>query len=987
MADGTLIFDTKLDDSGLQSKLGTLTSSVGKGLAVLGTAVLGAGTAAVKMGIDFESAFAGVKKTVDTSDANFEKLRESILTMSTEMPQSAEEIAGVMEAAGQLGIQLGRENETILGFTQTMLQLGDATNLTSEQAATSLARFANITQMPQENFDRLGSTIVELGNNMATTEAEIVEMGMRLAGTATQVGISEAEIMALAGTMSSLGINAEAGGSAMSRSIQKINTAVKSGSEELKGFAQVSGMTVDEFVKTWEEKPTQAIISFAKGLDEINKSGGDVTSTLKELGIVSVQEIDTWNRLAGSGDLLADAIEMANKAWEENTALQTEAAARYATTESALLMLKNSFIALGIAMADDLVPMINNASKAIRDEVLKIRDAYKEGGIEAFSKQLGKSLADGLTQIAQMLPQFLEIGLSVVQNLIEGLTSNTPQIVEAGISLISALIEGLGNFAVSFLDLGLRLITELINGINNGGGELLNSMTTVFENLKNVLIERLPELLEAGAELVRNIGQGILDNAPTLIEQAGTLITSFINGFSERLPELLEIGIQILTSIIQGIAENLPLIVEQIGLIMQAILQAVLNNLPVIINAGIQLIASLVEGILQGVPKMIEAANEAARNLQQAIEQYDWLALGAKIIEFIVNGLKSAIQLVVGIAAEIISALANGLISKKDEVVQKAEEIVNSALEKIKSKVSEFLNSGKELIDNVKQGFDSAKESVINAANTIITESKNKIESFKSIFQNSGKSLIDAVKQGFDSAKSAVINSANTIINEAKNKIESYKSQLQSVGTNLINSLKSGFDAAKGNVVSTAQSIINSAKSAMQGLASSFTSVGSAIVQGVASGIMNGIGSVVSAAQNMAQRALSAAKGALGIRSPSRVFRDQIGLETVRGFALGIDSNSSLVADSMASLTDDLIEKSKGAINFINDGFNIKGNVAANAINSNAGLVESINALDLNGGEITVNLYGVDYSDKSMATEYGKQLGNELQREMRRRGL
>lgn len=988
MSDGRLIFDTKLDDSGITSglkglsgKIGGIAGGIAKGIAVATTAVVGLATGAVKSGIEFESAFAGVRKTVDTSEENFEKLRQSILGMSTQMPQSATEIAGVMEAAGQLGIQLGKDNQTIIGFTDTMLKLGDATNLTSEQAATSLARFANVTQMPQENFDRLGSTIVELGNNMATTEAEIVEMGMRLAGTGTQVGLTEANIMALAGTMSSLGINAEAGGSAMSRSMQKINTAVLSSTEELKGFASVAGMTAEEFSETWRTSPIEAIDAFAKGLNKVKEEGGDVTQTLKDLGITSVQEIDTWNRLANSGDLLAEAVEMANRAWEENIALTMEAEAKWATTESALLMLKNSFLALGIALFDVVKPQINEAILAIRDEIVGLKEAFEEGGFEQLSERLGQSLADGLTQISTMLPQFVQIGIDVIQNLIQGISDNAPQLVEAGMSLITTLIEGIGTIAVSFLDLGLQLVTELINGINDGGSELLSVMGDIFEQLKNVLIERLPELLEAGAELVKNIGQGILDNAPTLIEQAGTLITNFINGFSERLPELLQLGIEILGAIGQGILENLPLIFEQVGQIMQAFLQAVLENLPSILQAGAQLIVMLIQGIVEGIPKIIEAGNEAAKGLQQSIEEYDWASLGKSVIEFIVTAIKGAISGLITLGGELVSAIAEGISGKKDEAVKKAEEVAKDAKEKISSKKEDFKVAGQELIDKIKNGFDNKKESVINAANTIITEAKNKIESFKSIFQNAGKSLIDSVKQGFDNAKSAVINSANTIINEAKNKIESYRSQLQSVGTNLINSLKSGFDEAKGNVVSTAQDIVNSAKSAMQELASNFTSVGSAIVQGVASGITHGIGSVISAAQDMAQRALSAAKRALGISSPSKVFRDQIGLETVRGFALGIDSNTGLVTDSMSALSKELINKAKNTIDEVNNGFNIKGTIAANGITSSG----QDNTNDSN--EMTINLYGVDYNDRSAARGYGKELGNEVKRELRRRGL
>ena len=118
-----------------------------------------------------------------TRREEFAALSKGIRQMAKEIPASASEIAEVAAAAGQLGIA----TENILDFTRTTIDLGESTNLSAEQAATSPARLANITRMSQRNFDRLGSVIVALGNSLATMEAEITEMALRLAG-ARQTG-------------------------------------------------------------------------------------------------------------------------------------------------------------------------------------------------------------------------------------------------------------------------------------------------------------------------------------------------------------------------------------------------------------------------------------------------------------------------------------------------------------------------------------------------------------------------------------------------------------------------------------------------------------------------------------------------------------------------------------------------------------------------------------------------------------------------------
>ena len=314
--------------------------------------IVGVGAAAIKTSIDFESAFAGVIKTVDATEEELAQLRQGILDMSNELPASANEIAKVAEAAGQLGIQ----TENILSFTRTMIDLGESTNLSAEQAATALARFANIVQMPQDEFDKLGSVIVDLGNNLATTEAEIVEMGLRLAGVGEQVGMSEAEIMAIAGALSSVGVSAEAGGSAFSRLLSDMQLAVEEGGERLNQFADVAGMTAEEFQQAFKEDAANALLDFIEGLNNTESAIG----TLQEMDITEIRLRDALLRAAGASDVFRESLEIGTKAWEENSALSEEASKRYETTASQFGMVKNQIAEIGIKLGETLLPIIKD---------------------------------------------------------------------------------------------------------------------------------------------------------------------------------------------------------------------------------------------------------------------------------------------------------------------------------------------------------------------------------------------------------------------------------------------------------------------------------------------------------------------------------------------------------------------------------------------------------------------------------------------------
>lgn len=335
--------------------IGSHMANVGRSMSMYITAPLTlAAGASIKFAVDFESAFAGVRKTVDATEAEFSAFKQEIRDMAKTIPATTEEIARVAEAAGQLGIQ----KDALMGFTRTMVDLGVATNMTSDEAATALARLANITQMSQKDFDRLGATVVALGNNLATTESEIVEMALRLAGAGHQVGMTEAQILSFAGALSSLGINAEAGGSAFSRAFINIANAVDEGGEKLQLFAKVAGMTTDEFVNRFKKDAADAVIAFVEGLGRMRDSGENVFATLEKLGLSEILLRDALLRAAGAGDLLRESIELGSQAWEENNALTKEASERYKTAESQFKILWNRIKDVGITLGEALVPAL-----------------------------------------------------------------------------------------------------------------------------------------------------------------------------------------------------------------------------------------------------------------------------------------------------------------------------------------------------------------------------------------------------------------------------------------------------------------------------------------------------------------------------------------------------------------------------------------------------------------------------------------------------
>jgi TP901 family phage tail tape measure protein len=336
---------------------------VGRASLTAGTLALAGAALAAKAAVDWETAWTGVTKTVDGTPEQLDAIQEGLRGMARELPIAHKELAAVAEAAGQLGVEQG----SILEFTRTMVDLGQTTNLSAEEAATAIAQMMNVMQSAPEDVDRLGAALVQLGNNGASTERDIIMMASRISGAGKTVGLTEAEVLGLANALSSVGIEVEAGGSAISKIMIDIAKSVSAGGKDLDEFAKVAGVSSEDFARSFKGAPADAIATFVEGLGRIDKEGGDVFATLETLGQTDIRTTRALLNMANSGDVLRNSLELGNEAWDENTALVEEANKRYDTTASKIQVATNGIVDAAIAMGQVFLPAINAASDGISD--------------------------------------------------------------------------------------------------------------------------------------------------------------------------------------------------------------------------------------------------------------------------------------------------------------------------------------------------------------------------------------------------------------------------------------------------------------------------------------------------------------------------------------------------------------------------------------------------------------------------------------------
>lgn len=366
-------------------EVGESIDTITKPIQYAATAALGLGSASAIAAVQFEDNFANVKKTVDGTPEQLEDIRQKIIQMSTTgvnghsaIPQTTAELNELAAAGGQLGIT----TDNIVDFTEVMAQMGSATNLVGEEGAATLARFQNVMGVGQNEIRNIGSAIVDLGNHSATTESEIASMALRMGKYGSSVRMSAADVLGYSAALSSLGIEAQMGGSAIGRTWLSIETAVASGGEGLKKFAKYSGKSAKEFKEQWNTDSSGAFNGLLKGL----QSAENLTLALDDLGINNTQDIQAMMALVNGYDLVTESVNRSNTAYKANTALQEEFDRKAETTASKLSVAKNNVVEIARSFGDLMLPTIVDVSNGVSQYTQKIAsmdDAQKKNIITA----------------------------------------------------------------------------------------------------------------------------------------------------------------------------------------------------------------------------------------------------------------------------------------------------------------------------------------------------------------------------------------------------------------------------------------------------------------------------------------------------------------------------------------------------------------------------------------------------------------------------
>lgn len=755
--------------------------TVTKPLQYAATALAAGGVASAKFAIDFENNFANVKKTVDGTPEQLAKIKQGIIDLSTTgidgrgaIPQTTTELNELAAAGGQLGIS----QENIIDFTEVMAQMGSATNLVGEEGAATLARFQNVMGVGQNEIRNIGSAIVDLGNNSATTESEIAEMALRMGKYGSSVRMSAADVLGYSAALSSLGIEAQMGGSAIGRTWLSIETAVASGGEGLTKFAKYSGKSAEEFKEQWNTDSSGAFNGLLKGL----QSAENLTVALDDLGINNTQDIQAMMALVNGYDLVTESVNRSNTAYQENTALQEEFNAKNETTASKLANTKNNIIEAARSIGETMLPSIQDASTTVAD--------FAKGLSQMDDEQKRVVVNTGATVIA----------IGAISKVSAGAIKGVGGIVEAVGNIKKAFSAGgaLAKFAPTLASIGSVAgpAALAVAGIATAaiGGKVAydkwyQSQYRWSEGLSEGN-EKVKESLEKYKSL--NEVQGQIKSLKMVIESPESSQEQVDNAKS-KLEEIKEMLSQEYNLVINSDNSNLDDAVEQVTKLTKNELQSNINNQR----------AELSE-LVNNNANYIQTRREAQENYNQELElQTKYSEAKSKVSDITAKIADNEITAAEGyekakeiykntIGSDYENAITDKSAKNAESVLASitgSYKVATGILEDYKKQLDDLDGSHQELHDTAEElsnmELELLKMSVANKDNESVEKSLSDMKEFISagkLDMNSYAQAAALAMNGVDNLESAWEKAANGDGTELNNIINDYVHSMQKFG-------------------------------------------------------------------------------------------------------------------------------------------------------------------------------------------------------------
>lgn len=694
--DGTLKFDTAIDASGFQDGISSIGSMAEKGLKATMTILTGAattigtlGTAAIKVGSDFESAMSKVEAISGATGSDLEALTNKAKQMGASTKFSATESANAFEYMAMAGWKTADMLDGIEGIMNLAAASGEDLATTSDIVTDALTAFG----LSAQDSTHFADVLAAASANANTNVGLLGETFKYVAPVAGALGYSAEDTATAIGLMANAGIK----GSQAGTSLRSIMSRLAKPTDEVQAAMDALGISLTDDhgkMKTLNEMMGDLRTGFS-GLSEAEAAqmaaalgGQEAMSGL--LAIVNASDAD-FNKLQSSIYSCDGAAAQMAETMNDNL-------------QGQLTILKSGLEGLGISFYENIQTPLKDIAVEAQGMVQQLQDAFNEDGLTGLVTAFGDVLAQIVERVAGAAPELINAATGLVSSFCDSLKSSTG-IGEAAASLITSLVTALFSCADDIWTTAIVLAGKMAQGIADGAPEMVQSVATCVTDIFECLSEWAPDFVDAGVQIIGSVAQGLADTLPTILQHGIDIVLELGRGIAESVPSLIplavdcilnlfdtfvnnldsivDVGIEIIMAIADGIIQALPILIQKAPDIIVNFWKALDKNLIKILKAGVDLIVKLVEGIISAIPELIKNLPKILEAIVLTIQHFNFLQAGKSIITSIGEGIKSAggslIQAVKNINWASVASSIGAMASNALNVVKTylAEAIVN----------------------------------------------------------------------------------------------------------------------------------------------------------------------------------------------------------------------------------------------------------------------------------------------------------------------
>lgn len=939
---------SRLEDFG--SRLSNMGQSIAMGFGAIAAGVGGGLGLAVNKAMDFEAQMSNVKAVSGATGDEMKKLTDLAVDLgaktkysSLEAGQGIEELmkAGVSTAdilngglAGALDLATAGELELseAAEIASTALNAFRADNLSVTDAANMLAGAANAS----------ATDVHELKYGLSMVSAVASGVGLSFKDTSTALAIFAQNGLkgSDAGTsLKTMLLNLTPASEAAYGQMLDLGLITKDGSSifydaqgNIKSFAEMSQILQDK-LKGLSKEQQQAALKTMFGTDAIRaanimmKEGAKGADAMWDsMSKVTAADVaaEKMNNLKGQIEELSGATETAQIAignalipalsvlvriaqkivdgfnnlspgmqkFITYVATATAVLAGFAVAGGLLLMFIGS-AASGIGALSTglgvLATKLNMTKKALLLTMFQFTLGFAAvialGIAFAYAYKHSDVIREKVTALGKTISRKVSPTVEKLTKLFKGLAETlTGDFTKGSIALHKLLPPSVANVVVKGVAIIRGAFEDLKKAIKDAFNGDFSGIEQYIPNIIGILVGGLPGLIIAGSKFLPAIAQGIEKNMPVILGKTVDIVNSIVNGIVTNLPILLQAGIQIIQGLLDGFTQSLPAILEAMTQVINTIVQTITTLLPTLIGAGILILTSLIQGLVAALPAIIQAATTMLTTLLNTIVTLLPMIIqaGIQILNSLISGIIQVLPQLIEATLQLILAIANAVIENLPTIIEAGIQILNSLINGIISILPQLIQTAIYLVVQIAQALIQNLPKIIDAGIKLL------LALIDGIIQNLPK-LIQAAVQLILAVAGALIDHLPEIIDAG---MQILMAVIEGIMQLIPELLSAGIDIVvqlAGAILDNSGKIFDAGADLMKGLWEGIWSMKDWIGEKIGS-FMDGITQDI--------------KDFFGIKSPSRLFRDEIGKFLPMGLAVGIERNIGSVksaADEMAN--------------------------------------------------------------------------------------